>query len=111
MLRMFGAGTNGPESNKKQSYHRVGGDEAAANSKICIFFDTVWSICVFSITVILINSNSAVDVKITWTVELLVIRMTGNVAFGSFFVFWLLVACVLSGAEFLASVVKITETE
>ena len=50
-----------------------------------MLFDTVWSICVFSITVILINSNSAVDVKITWTVELLVIRITGNVALESFF--------------------------
>ena len=39
-------------------------------------FDTVWSICVFSITVILINSNSAVDVKITWILELLLIRIT-----------------------------------
>ena len=40
-------------------------------------FDTLWSICAFSRPVILINSNSAVDVKITWTVELLVIRITG----------------------------------
>ena len=53
-----------------------GGGEAAANSKIYIFFDTVWSICVFSITVILNNSNSAVDVKIIWILWLLLIRIT-----------------------------------
>ena len=41
-----------------------------------MLFDTVWSICVFSITVSLINSNSAIDVKITWILELLSIRIT-----------------------------------
>ena len=46
-------------------------------------FDTVWSICVFSITVILNNSNSAVDVKITWILELLLIRITVFLLFES----------------------------
>ena len=60
----------------KTIYIIVGGGEAAANSKICIVFDTAWSSCVFSITVILNNSHSAVDVKITWILEWLLIRIT-----------------------------------
>ena len=52
-----------------------------ASSMIYIACNTFWTSFAVTRTVILINNNFTVDVEITWTVESLVIRMTGNVAF------------------------------
>ena len=54
---------------------------------IQIVFATFWSICAFSRPVILIDNNYAVDVKVPWTVEFLVIKTTGSVSLAEYIIY------------------------